>query len=180
MYENKKYKKECKLNRITENKLFMNVAQLFSKRSTCIRKQVGCVLINNGRIVSTGYNGVISGKKHCYEYFLDYYSSNNFLKNKYSFDEWITTKEFYDMHGSFSKLNEIHAEQNVIKFVAKYKLDINDSILYTTLSPCCSCAKLIVDSGIKKVIYLERYDRNVSGINFLNESGVECVQYNVE
>lgn len=139
------------------NYTFISIAKTISHHSTCIRKKVGCIITIDRRIISMGYNGVVPGKPHCEELF----------KGK------TNIPEFYESHGKFSKLNEIHAEQNCISYAAKNGLSIGGGTLYTTVSPCIDCSKIIVSSGILKVIYLEEYDRDKSGLDFL---GTRCEQ----
>jgi dCMP deaminase len=140
---------------------FINIAKEMAKHSTCIRKQVGAILVKNGHIVSTGYNGVPHGVKHCNEVF----KKEDMLK-----PDWM------DVHGKFSSMYEVHAEQNCIIEMAKNETNPEGSTLYLTLSPCSNCAKLIVAAGITRVVYEEKYDRDTSGIDLLNNMGVECVQ----
>lgn len=115
------------LNRITREEMFKEIAKIVSKRSTCTRKQVGCLLIKENRIVAMGYNGVLPG---------------------------INEKLGLDSNGN-SKT--VHAEANMIAFCAKNGIPTEDCILYCTLQPCEKCAELIIQSGIKKVYYGEEY-----------------------
>jgi dCMP deaminase len=138
---------------------FLKIAKIISLHSTCIRKKVGCIITIDNRIISIGYNGVPPGKPHCEDIF----------KNK------LDDKNFYKEHGEFSKEYELHAEQNSISFAAKKGLSIDKGNLYVTLSPCISCAKMILTSGIKKVIYLEEYDRDKEGLNLLKRN-IDCYQ----
>ena len=113
--------------RISRDALYMEMAKLMAKRSTCLRKQVGAVVVKDARIVSTGYNGVPSGYPHCDE----------------------------GKCGGCSI--SIHAEMNAIAFAAKEGVSIKGSTLYCTMSPCINCAKVIVNSGIVRVKYEEEY-----------------------
>ena len=128
-----------------------------SKLSTCVSKQVGALLIKDNRIIAIGYNGVPSGIKHCDELF----DKNNFDREK---------------HHEWSKLNEYHAEENVLLFCLRHGINISDSQLMSSLSPCINCAKLISNSGIKKFYYLEEYDKDTKGLDFLKKSKVEVIK----
>lgn len=130
-------------------KYFKEVCISTSHLSTCVSKQVGCILIKNNRIVAIGYNGVPSGETHC---------NNIFNKN---FDR--------DEHSSWSKLHEYHAEENLLLFCLRNGISTEGCILFVTLSPCINCAKLISNSGIKKVYYIEEYDRDIKGLEFLKQ-----------
>jgi dCMP deaminase len=151
------------------DKTFMKIAYEFAEHSTCIRKQVGALITKNKRIIATGYNGSPHGIVHCKDKF----------KN-IDFKELNTQGSPLNLkHHEFSEAFEVHAEANVIAFCAKYETVIGeDCTLYTTLSPCVNCAKLIAQTGIKRVVYSEKYDRNTDGIDLLKKMGIEVVQLN--
>lgn len=144
---------------------FIKVATLMAKHSTCVRKQVGVVIVKNNRIISTGYNGVPSGMKHCNEVF----TKSAMAK--------LTDAEFYKQHGDFSAKYEVHAEQNAIAELSKNEVNAIGATLVTTLSPCSNCAKLIAAAGIKRVVYLEEYDRDTNGPDLLKNLGIECIKF---
>ena len=122
----------------------MDTAYVWSLMSKCTRKKVGSVLSKDGRIVSIGYNGTPAGCKD-------------------------NTGEYLDSAGDIVSSNKIiHAEANSILFAAKNGISTKDCILYVTLSPCVECSKMIIQSGIKEVVYSEEY-RDRSGIDFLSE-----------
>ena len=132
-----------------ENKydnILMQTAYLWSKLSYCKRKQVGSVLALDGRILSTGYNGTIKGS--CNEC------------------------EDVDEKGVMVTKNEVvHAEVNALMFAASNGTPTKNCTLFVTLQPCMECAKIIVQSGIKEVVFSENYRINDS-INFLKTHGV--------
>ena len=136
---------------------FLKMALLVSEHSTCIRKKVGAVLVKDNRVISMGYNGVLPNEEHCEDKFKDYEDNH----------------DFYTLHNKFSRSNEVHAEQNCIAYAAKHGIGTNGATLYVTTSPCNDCAKLIVASGIKKVVYLEFYDREPEGVDLLSKKGIE-------
>lgn len=145
-----------------EHDFFLSVARLFESRSTCSRVQVGAILVKDGRIISTGYNGVLPGAKHCNEM-------------HFATVDWAHTALDSDVskeHHAFSSVNELHAEQNVIAFAARNGVCTDGCTLYTTLAPCPDCSKLIAAAGIKAVYYLQEYDRCGSGIEFLKKNGI--------
>ena len=137
---------------------FKDVCIRTSKLSTCVSKQVGVVLIKDLRIIAIGYNGVPSGVKHCNEKF----DENNFDREE---------------HHDWSHLNENHAEQNLVSFCAKNGIIMNNTILLISMSPCINCAKIILNSGVKKIIFIEWYDLSDDGVKFLNNNNIECVNY---
>lgn len=120
------------------DKVFINIAKETSTLSHCVRSKVGAVLVRDGNIISFGYNGTPSGM------------DNNCEEND-------TTLP-----------HVIHAEVNAILKAAKTGNSVDGATLYLTLSPCLDCSKLILQSGIKRVVYLETY-RNQDGINFLKQ-----------
>jgi len=135
---------------------FFKVAELTSKLSTCASIEVGAVLVRDKRIIATGYNGVASGKKHCKEIFSD------------TFDR--------ETHHTWSIENELHAEENLIAVCAKNGIQTKDAKLYLTVSPCITCAKIILAAGILEVNYSKEYDKDSRGIKFLKDNGVKCLK----
>lgn len=177
------------LTRCDINRTFMDMLIEMSKRSTCARIHTACLLVKKGRIISSGYNGVKSGMKHC----IDHWKELNIN---------TSSPGFRNLHLEYSKY-ELHAEANAINFCLDemegvisssaetvmhhvdpfYDSDISimrrieffkDVILYTLYSPCIECAKLIVQCGIKKVICVHVYDRGGDeSIEYLKKNGVE-------
>jgi len=139
------------------DKSFLRIAYEMSTHSTCCRKQVGALVVKNNRIISSGYNGVPSGLRHC----VDYFKPSDMKK-----------PDFMKVHGEFSNAFEVHAEQNAIAECAKNEVSPVGATLYTTLAPCSNCAKLIVAAGIKRVIYEEEYDRDTKGPELLKQCGL--------
>ena len=135
--------------RINKKEYYIELAKLTAKLSTCVSKQVGGVLVSkDGRVLMTGYNGTAKGCKHCFDIF-----NTNFNRIR---------------HHKWSIENELHCEENILMYCCKNKMGTDNTILYLTLSPCIHCAKLILQSGIKEVYYLEEYDLDKSGIKYLN------------
>jgi dCMP deaminase len=139
----------------------MDLAEKLSKRSHCVRAQVGAVLTKDTRIVSLGYNGPPAGTHNCDQ-------------------EWPTTGCARDSKGSCSLA--LHAEQNAILYATKNNVSMQDTTLYITLSPCIACARVIFTVGIKKVFYKDSYARfkgldTDEGVDFLKRFGVDVIQY---
>jgi len=129
-----------------------------SKLSTCVSKQVGAILVKDTRIIAIGYNGVASKAKHCNQI----YKKENFDREK---------------HHIWSKLNEYHAEENLLLFCLRNGINITDSILITSLSPCINCAKLIANSGIKTIYFIEEYDKDQTGLDFLKKNKIKTLKF---
>jgi len=134
-------------------KYFKKILKETAVMSTCERVQVGCVIVRDGRIISTGWNGVPAGQEHC--------------KNEYAFGGLPI-----ESHHTWSTKNELHAETNAIGYAAQNGVSTKDADLYTSVSPCIDCAKLIIAAGIFKVIYVNDYDRSDDGKNFLRKNNI--------
>lgn len=143
------------------NDIYMNLAVDLAARSHCVRAQVGAVLTKDTRIISIGYNGPPSGTHNCDE-------------------EWPDTGCERDSRGSCSLA--LHAEENAILYASRNGSKIEGSTLYTTLSPCIACARLILSSGIKVVYFKDSYAAykglpGDEGVDFLKRFGVEVNKY---
>jgi dCMP deaminase len=184
------------------DKVFMDIAVVFSDRSTCLRIKTGCVIVRDGRIISTGYNGSAPGAPHCCDIWRLWYEKHFNLHRKLKknskddvkvadtavvkcfnktpeagFRDFIKTDYFYKEHGKHSILYEIHAEMNAILYAAKMGVKLDDTVMYTVYSPCNTCAKSIKMAGISRVYYKQKYDRDTAGIEFLNTHDVPCTEY---
>ncbi len=137
-------------NRITREDLYMGIANLFSKRSTCRRLQVGCTIVKDGRVICSGYNGS--------------------LKSNTSIGDVCRCSP--DTPCS----KAIHAEANAISFAAKQGIKLDGAFLYCTHSPCLKCAELIIQAGIKVVQYGEVF-RDREGLDLLMTNGVNINKY---
>ncbi len=118
---------------------FMKVAKLVATRSTCLRRQVGAVAVREKRILATGYNGAPIGLKHCEEL--------GCLRKRLG----IPSGERQEL------CRAVHAEQNVIIQAAKLGISLDNATLYITHFPCYTCAKLLINAGIKRIVYEEDY-----------------------
>ena len=137
---------------------FMDITRLVAKRSTCLRRHVGAILVKDKRILATGYNGAPAGMKHCEEI--------GCLREKSS----IPSGERHEL------CRALHAEQNVIIQAAYHGIPINGSILYCTNKPCVICTKMIINAGIKMIYYEEGYDDPLAD-QMLAEVGLELVRF---
>ncbi|RZK42007.1 MAG: dCMP deaminase family protein [Pedobacter sp.] len=139
------------------NDIYMRLASDLATRSHCVRAHVGAVLTKDTRIISIGYNGPPAGTHNCDE-------------------EWPGEGCARDSKGSCSLA--LHAEENAILYAVKNGSKIEGATLYTTLSPCIACARLILSSGIKQVYYKDSYAAykglpSDEGVDFLNRFGVQ-------
>lgn len=129
---------------------YLRMAAEWARLSHCQRKKVGAIIVKNGMIISDGYNGTPSGFDNCCE------DANGLT-------HWYV----------------LHAEANAITKVAKSTNDANGATLYLTMSPCKDCSKLILQAGIKRVVYSNAY-KDPAGIDFLKEAGVSVVYIDLE
>lgn len=140
--------------RIGRTDLFVAVAHLFGLRSTCPRAKVGAVAVLEGRIVSTGYVGAPSELPHCTEVDCD-----------------------LQMVGERERcVRTVHAEANVISWAAREGTPLEDAILYCTHMPCYSCAKLIVNAGIQRVVFENPYD-DPDTLRLFRQLEIEVTRY---
>ena len=133
---------------LTLDKRYIRMASIWAENSYCTRRQVGALIVKNQRIISDGYNGTPSGFENICE------------------DENNVTKPYV-----------LHAEANAITKIARSNNSSDGATLYVTASPCIECAKLIIQSGIKRVVYSEKY-RLEDGLELLKRAGIEVVYVN--
>lgn len=131
----------------------MEIATLVSSRSTCLRRQVGALIVKDKNILSSGYNGAPSGITHC--------EVTGCLREKLN----VPSGERHEL------CRGLHAEQNAIIQAAFHGTSINDSILYCTNLPCSICSKMIINAGIKNIIYKEGYMDSLAE-EMIEESGI--------
>ncbi|HPF94115.1 MAG TPA: dCMP deaminase family protein [Tenuifilaceae bacterium] len=132
------------------DKRYLEMAHIWSKNSYCKRRQVGALIVKDKMIISDGYNGTPSGFENICE------------------DENGRTKQYV-----------LHAEANAITKVAKSNNSSEGSTLYVTSAPCIECSKLIIQAGIRRVVYSDDY-RATEGIELLQRAGIEIVKLEVE
>lgn len=152
------------MSKLSFDQIFMNLAGDLAKRSHCVKAQVGAVLTKDTRIISVGYNGPPAGTHNCDE-------------------EWADTGCPRDARGSCSLA--LHAEENTILYAVKNGARLEGATMYTTLSPCLPCARLIFSAGITKVYYQHSYAAykglpSDEGVDFLNRFGVQAFKFEPE
>jgi len=154
--------------------IFISFAKTLIWRSCCLKYKTATIVTNGTQIVSLGYNGTFSKTTECNDYWHAYWVNNYSNINK-SFEEWIATEEFRLLHRNWSTKNEIHAEINALNWISKK--DITDNYkLYTILSPCDQCAKVIISYGIKHVFYQILYKNGTNALKLLESNGITCKQ----
>lgn len=146
----------------TWDETFIEIAEKYAEHSSCAKYHVGAIITRDKRIISTGYNGVAAGQKHCSEVF----KNIDFKKDKI----------LSEKHHQWSLIHEIHAEVNAILFAARNGVSVADSTIYVTLQPCSQCCKSIISAGIKRVVFHTPYERDQASIKLLEDAGIEVIQ----
>jgi dCMP deaminase len=139
--------------RVNWHEYFMNIAEQVATRSTCDRKHIGAVVVRDKTILSTGYNGSIRGAPHCDD-------------------------AGHDMDNGHC-VRTVHAEANAVAQAAKHGIAIDRAEIYVTASPCLTCFKLLVNSGIQVIYYKEFYrDNRIK--EYAKQGGIKLVYMGVE
>ncbi len=133
---------------------FLSIAELVSKRSTCMRRKVGAVLVKQKRILATGYNGAPSNIKHC--------EKTGCLREKLG----VPSGQRHEL------CRGLHAEQNSLLQAALHGVSVEGSKLYATSQPCIICAKMLINAGIKQLVISGPYPDKMAK-EFLKEAGIE-------
>jgi len=136
---------------------FLEIATVVAKRSTCLRNEVGAVIVRDKRIISTGYNGAPSNIEHCLDI------------------GCIREEQNIESGTRHEMCRAVHAEQNAIIQAALHGVGTAGATLYCTHQPCILCAKMIINANIKRVVYITPYP-DTDAIGFFKDAGVEVVR----
>jgi len=132
------------MDRLGIDEYFMEMAFLVAKRSTCLRRRVGAVIVRDKHVISTGYNGSPKGTRHCEEL-------------------GCIRQQLNIPSGTRHELcRAVHAEQNAITQAAYFGISVKDSTIYSTTYPCSMCAKILINAGVREVVYSEGYEDEMS------------------
>jgi dCMP deaminase len=146
------------MKRMSLDEYFMAITDLVASRSTCLRRNVGAILVKDKRILTTGYNGAPRGMEHCLDI--------GCLREKLG----IKPGERHEL------CRGVHAEQNAIIQAAIFGISVEGATLYVTAHPCIICTKMLINAGIKRIVYADGYPDELS-VQFLREAGIEVTQY---
>lgn len=146
--------KDIKHIRPTWDEYFLEMAHLVAKRSTCLRRAVGAVLVRDKRILATGYNGAPSGLKHCLEI------GCMRLKLK------VPSGERHEL------CRALHGEQNALIQASLHGISVKGATLYSTTQPCAICAKMLINSGIKEIVMAQGYPDKMA-LEFLKAAKIK-------
>jgi len=146
------------MQRPSWDKYFIDITRLVATRSTCLRRGVGALLVKDRNILATGYNGAPSGISHC--------SKTGCLREQLN----VPSGERHEL------CRGLHAEQNAIIQAARHGINIDGATLYCTTMPCVICTKMLINAGIKRVVYYEGYADSLAR-EMIAESGIEVVHF---
>ncbi len=147
------------MDRLSWDEYFMEMAKLASKRSTCLRRQVGAAIVVDKHVVATGYNGAPKNVPHCEE-------KGGCLRQKLN----VPSGERHEL------CRALHAEQNAIIQAATLAQSIEGGVMYVTHQPCVICAKMIINAGISKIIVNEGYPDELA-TEMLKEAGLKVILF---
>jgi dCMP deaminase len=136
----------------------MSITRMVAKRSTCLRRKVGAILVKDKRILATGYNGAPSGLRHCEEV--------GCLRENTS----VPSGERHEL------CRGLHAEQNAIIQAAYHGFSIRGATLYCTNKPCVICSKMLINAGIRKILYEDGYDDELAD-QMLREANIDIERF---
>ncbi|MDO4502304.1 MAG: dCMP deaminase family protein [Coriobacteriia bacterium] len=137
---------------------FMSLAHTVASRTTCLRRAVGAVIVKDKRILATGYNGAPSGVEHC--------AITGCLRQQLG----IPSGQRHEL------CRALHAEQNAIIQAARHGVNIDGSSIYITTQPCVLCAKMLINAGVKEVLFAEGYPDELS-LSMLLEAGLRLYTF---
>jgi dCMP deaminase len=140
----------------------MNIAREVSSRSNCIKRKVAAIVIKDKRIISTGYNGTPRGTKNCNEGGCA--RCNSYATGGTKLDECTCS----------------HGEENAIVQASYHGISLKEGTLYTTFSPCLTCSKMIINAGIKEVVYNVDYPLADTAKSLLKEAGIKLRQFKID
>lgn len=151
-------RRSASLKRPDWDTYFMDIAHVVASRGNCLRRKVAAVIVKNQRVISTGYNGTPRGVRNCCEGGCPRCSSD--APSGANLGECICC----------------HAEENAITQAAYHGIALNGAKMYSTMSPCLVCTKMIINAGITEVVYEEKYEFNRQTSTLLTKAGIKCRQ----
>jgi len=145
--------------RMSQNEIFFGMVKLLEQRSTCLRRNVGAVLVRDGIVLSTGYNGSPNDFEHC--------------------EECLRKVEGIPSGTRLEFCRAVHAEQNALIQCAIKQTDPRGSTLFCTASPCVTCAKLLIQAGVQQIYYLVYYPDKLA-IEMIKYANIGLFKYDLE
>lgn len=146
------------LERPSWDEYFVEVAEVVSKRATCLRRMVGAILVREKRILATGYNGAPTGLAHC--------SDVGCIRSQMGVPSGERTEI----------CRGLHAEQNALVQAARHGISVKGAWAYTTLEPCVLCTKMLINAGIERIVFVRDYPDELAR-RMLREAGIVSEQF---
>jgi len=148
--------KKDKYKRPSWDEYFLNIVEIVGSRSTCDRGRPGCIIVKDKRILATGYAGSPMGQPHCD-------------------DVGHEMQKAIDEDGKISEhcVRTLHAEVNAIAYAAKFGVSIDGATLYVKFTPCYTCAKMVVNAGIKRVVAKTKYHTGDRTVKLFKKAGIK-------
>ena len=144
------------MTRVSWDEYFLEITELVARRSTCLRRQVGALMVRDRHLLTTGYNGAPSGLPHCDEV--------GCLREQMG----IPSGERHEL------CRGLHAEQNAIIQAANHGVSLKGATLYSTTMPCIICTKMILNAGIVRIVYQDGYEDKLA-VEMIEQAGIELV-----
>lgn len=141
------------------DKRFMELADNIASWSSCCRRQVGAIIVKDKRIIATGYNGAPAGVETCVD-------KKRCLRNELNIPSGTQAQICY----------AVHAEQNAVSQAARLGVSVKDATIYVTHQPCVLCSKILINAGIKRIVYRYGYPDEFS-LELLKEAGIQLDNY---
>jgi dCMP deaminase len=141
------------------DKRFMDLADNIASWSSCCRRQVGAIIVKDKRIIATGYNGAPAGVQTCVE-------KKSCIRNELNIPSGTQAQICY----------AVHAEQNAVSQAARMGVSVKDATIYVTHQPCVLCSKILINAGIKRIVYKYGYPDEFS-LELLKEAGIQLDNY---
>lgn len=158
----------------TNIQLYKDICLRFAEESKCLSKKVGCIIVKDNRIISSGINGTTPGHVNCNDYWKQYHKDNNI---NLPFDDWLKTSEWRELHHKWSEEHEHHGETNALMFAAKKGIYLRGSSVFISLEPCIHCMKSLLLIEPEVVYYINEYDKNnVRAKDYFAERNIKCEQ----
>lgn len=188
----------------TNIQLYKDICLRFAEESHCLSKKVGCIIVKDNRIISSGVNGTAEGHKNCDDYWIKEFDKTDEAKSiikaakvypnihgstveeiniyynklfKERYNEWLKSSEWREMHHKWAEEHENHAEVNALMYAAKKGIHLRGSTVFVSLEPCIYCMKALSLIEPEIIYYINEYDKNtVRAKNYFSERNIKCEQ----
>lgn len=158
-------------NRISWHNVYIEILQTLIRRCSCLKLKTAAIIVKDTQIIALGYNGTFAKHIECDSHWREVYRKK---QSHIPFEDWLATDEFRLKHREWSKVNEIHAESNALRWLSR---DVSQTcVMYTLYSPCSACTKEIIAHGVKTVYYKHKYKHGDHALITLWNADIPCIQ----